>query len=56
MFVVNMPAKGQEDLGVYIADILIQPIAKSIASSGLWAYIVQYKFDYNLPLYRQQSI
>ena len=48
--------KGQEELGVYIADMPTQPIAKSIASSGLLAHIVQSKFCYHLPLYRQQQI
>ena len=47
--------KGQEELGVYIADMPTQPIAKSIASSGLLAHIVQSKFCYHLPLYRQQQ-
>lgn len=48
--------KGKEELGVRIASIIGQAIPKSVASSGLLAHIVQAKYCYHLPLYRQEQI
>ncbi len=48
--------KGYEEYGVKTAAITGQVIPKSIASNGLLAHIVQAKYSYHLPLYRQQRI
>ena len=48
--------KGYEEYGVKTAAIKGQAIPKSIASNGLLAHIVQAKYSYHLPLYRQQRI
>jgi len=48
--------KDKEELGVKIAKITGQVIPKSLASSGLLASIVQNKYQYHLPLYRQTQI
>ena len=48
--------KGKEELGIKIAPLPPQPIAKSMASSGLLAHIVQAKYCHHLPLYRQEAI
>lgn len=48
--------KDQEELGVKIANITGQAIPKSLASNGLLAHIVQNKYQYHLPLYRQMQI
>lgn len=48
--------KGKEEYGVKTAPITGQPIAKSIASSGLLAHMVQAKYCHHLPLYRQEQI
>ena len=48
--------KELEELGVKIAPITGQPIPKSLASSGLLAHIAQSKYQYHLPLYRQEQI
>ena len=47
---------GHEEYGVITATMPIQAIPKSIASSGLLAHIVQSKYCYHLPLYRQAQI
>ena len=48
--------KGYEEYGVLTAPIANQAIPKSVASNGLLAHIVQAKYCYHLPLYRQQII
>ena len=48
--------KGREELGVKIAPMPKQPIPKSIASASLLAHVVQSKYCYHLPLYRQEQI
>lgn len=48
--------KGKEEYGVKTAPITGQPIAKSLASSGLLAHMVQAKYCHHLPLYRQEQI
>jgi len=48
--------KGREEYGVKVAPITGQPIAKSLASSGLLAHMVQAKYCHHLPLYRQEQI
>ena len=45
-----------EELGVKIAPMPNQVIPKSIASPGLLAHIAQSKYQYHLPLYRQEEI
>ena len=48
--------KGREELGVKIAPMPKQPIPKSVASASLLAHVVQSKYCYHLPLYRQEQI
>ena len=48
--------KGREELGVLIAPVANQPIPKSIASASMLAHIAQSKYEYHLPLYRQERI
>lgn len=47
---------GYEEYGVKVAPILNQPIPKSIASASLLSHIAQSKYDYHLPLYRQERL
>ncbi|WP_162902157.1 IS66 family transposase [Facilibium subflavum] len=47
---------GKDELGIKMASMPPQAIAKSQASSGLLAHIVQAKYCHHLPLYRQESI
>lgn len=48
---------GFEEYGVKTAPYSNkQPLPKSIASSGLLAHIVQHKYEYHLPLYRQSQM
>lgn len=48
---------GFEEYGVKTAPYSSkQPLPKSIASSGLLAHIVQHKYEYHLPLYRQAQM
>ncbi len=48
--------KGREELGILIAPVANQPIPKSIASASMLAHIAQSKYEYHLPLYRQERI
>jgi len=48
--------KGREELGVLIAPVANQPIPKSISSASMLARIAQSKYEYHLPLYRQERI
>ncbi len=48
---------GFDEYGVKTAPYSTQqPLPKSIASSGLLAHIVQHKYEYHLPLYRQAQM
>ena len=53
---IKYAVKGVEELGVKIAPMPGQIIPKGIASPGLLAHIAQAKYEYHLPLYRQEQI
>jgi transposase len=48
--------KKQEELGVKTAPMPAQIIPRGMASPGLLAHIAQAKYEYHLPLYRQEQI
>ena len=48
--------KGKEELGVKLAPLPKQLIAKSVASAGLLAHVATSKYCHHLPLYRQAQI
>lgn len=48
--------KSREELGVKTAPMPAQIIPRGMASPGLLAHIAQAKYEYHLPLYRQEQI
>jgi len=48
--------KGLEELGIRMATAPAHILPKSLASPGLLAHIAQAKYQYHLPLYRQEQI